>query len=172
MPVKRAAPAATDATRNTPTDQPDLAEIDAVLDACRSLVAISAWSVEAVADQVDLVQLRILVVLTTRGASSLRDLAGTARLHLTRASRACDRLVSKRLITRTDDPDDRRVLRLRLTPAGEAVVRKVVDARREAIAPVLAQMSATRRTELVRSLRAFAAATSPHGDMSLLAWTE
>ena len=86
-----------------------------MLDACRSLVAISAWSVEAVADQVDLVELRILVVLATRGASSLKDLAEATRLHLSRASRACDRLVGKDLITRSDDPDDRRVLQLGLT---------------------------------------------------------
>jgi len=145
-----------------------------VLDACRSLVAISAWSVEAVADQVDLVQLRILVVLATRGTSSLRDLADSTRLHLSRASRACDRLVGKNLITRSDDPDDRRVLQLGLTPGGEAVLRKVMNARREAVAPVLAAMSTTRRTELVRALRAFAAATGDvgHGDVSSLAWTE
>ena len=143
-----------------------------MLDACRSLVAISAWSVEAVAEQVDLVQLRILVVLATRGASSLKDLADTTRLHLSRASRACDRLVGKNLITRSDDPEDRRVLQLGLTPDGEAVVRTVQDARREAIAPVLAAMSTTRRTELVRALRAFAAATGEvgHHDMSTLAW--
>ncbi len=145
-----------------------------MLDACRSLVAISAWSVEAVADQVDLVQLRILVVLATRGTSSLRDLADSTRLHLSRASRACDRLVGKNLITRSDDPDDRRVLQLGLTPGGEAVLRKVMNARREAVAPVLAAMSTTRRTELVRALRAFAAATGDvgHGDVSSLAWTE
>jgi DNA-binding MarR family transcriptional regulator len=149
-------------------------DVDAVLDACRSLVAISAWSVEAVADQVDLVQLRILVVLATRGVSSLKDLADATRLHLSRASRACERLVGKNLITRSDDPDDRRVLQLGLTPEGEAVVRTVQDARRDAVAPVLAAMSATRRSELVRALRAFAAATGEagHGDVSSLAWTE
>jgi DNA-binding MarR family transcriptional regulator len=149
-------------------------DVDAVLDACRSLVAISAWSVEAVADQVDLVQLRILVMLAARGTSSLRDLADATRLHLSRASRACDRLVGKNLITRSDDPDDRRVLQLDLTPDGEAVLRKVMNARRKAVAPVLAAMSTTRRVELVRALRAFAAATGEvgHGDVSSLAWTE
>lgn len=145
-----------------------------MLDACRALVAISAWSVEAVADQVDLVQLRILVVLATRGASGLGDLADATRLHLSRASRACDRLVGKNLITRSDDPDDRRVLLLGLTTGGEAVVRTVQDARRDAIAPVLAAMSATRRAELVRALWAFASATGEvgHGDVSALAWAE
>jgi DNA-binding MarR family transcriptional regulator len=158
----------------TRTDAVARAEVDAVLDACRSLVAISAWSVEAVADRVDLVELRILVVLATRGASSLKDLADTVHLHLTRSSRACDRLVGKKLITRTDHPGDRRVLQLALTRSGAALVQEVMAARRDAVAPVLAAMSATRRAELVRSLRAFAAASGELGgrDVSALAWTE
>jgi DNA-binding MarR family transcriptional regulator len=169
MVTRRAPRAGTDATSPSAVE-----DVDAVLDACRSLVAISAWSAETVADRVDLVQLRILVVLATRGVSNLKDLADATRLHLSRTSRACERLVGKNLITRSDDPDDRRVLQLGLTPDGEAVVRTVQDARREAVAPVLAAMSVTRRTELVRALRAFASATGEvgHGDVSLLAWTE
>lgn len=170
MPAKRAAGNGAD----TSAVQPGVEDVDAVLEACRSLVAISAWSVETVADQVDLVQLRVLVVLATRGAVSLKDVADAGHLHLSRASRACERLVGKNLITRSDDPEDRRVLQLRLTRAGEAVVRTVMDARREAVAPVLAAMSATRRTELVRSLRAFAAVSGEAGaaDVSSLAWTQ
>jgi len=170
MPPRRAANTRTASS----ADHAGIDDVDAVLEACRSLVAISAWSVESVADQVDLVQLRVLVVLATRGASSLKDVADAARLHLTRASRACDRLVGKRLINRSDDPLDRRVLQLSLTPAGDAVVRKVMNARRDAVAPVLAAMSSTRRTELVRSLRAFADASGSigHGDVSALAWTQ
>jgi DNA-binding MarR family transcriptional regulator len=151
-----------------------LAEVDAVLDACRALVAIAAWSVQTVADRVDLVQLRILVVLTVRDTASLKEVADASRLHLSRASRSCDRLVAKGLITRADDPADRRTLRLALTAAGEQVVRDVMDARRQAAAPVLAAMPATRRTELVRALRAFAAASEHmrEDELSALAWTE
>ena len=161
------------ATTRADTKAQGTDEVDAVLQACRSLVAISAWSLDTVADQVDLVQLRILVVLATRGAASLKDLADAAHLHLTRTSRSCDRLVGKQLITRSDDPEDRRVLQLRLTPAGRAVVRTVMNARREAVTPILAAMSPTRRTELVRSLRAFTAASGAlgSGDVSSLAWT-
>jgi DNA-binding MarR family transcriptional regulator len=170
MPAQRAASSRT----ATAVEHSGVDDVDAVLNACRSLVAISAWSVEAVADEVDLVQLRVLVVLSTRGASSLKDLAETAGLHLTRASRACDRLVGKKLLTRSDDPEDRRVLQLRITAAGEAVVLAVMNARRKAVAPVLAAMSATRRVELVRALRAFETASGDvgHGEVSSLAWTQ
>ena len=161
-------------TKRSAKAEPAAADVDAVLEACRSLVAISAGSLEAVADQVDLVELRILVVIASRETAGLKDVADTAGLHLTRASRACDRLVGKGLITRNDDPGDRRALQLGLTPAGEAVVHSVVDARRQAVAPILAAMSTTRRTELVRSLRAFTAASggSGHENLSALAWTQ
>lgn len=165
------------ATRRARTSTTAAPDVDVVLDACRALVAISARSVEAVAGRVDLVQLRILVVLARRETASLRDVVDATGLHPTRASRHCDRLVAKKFITRTDDPDDRRVLRLALAPAGHKLVRRVVDARRDAIAPALAAMSATRRAELVRSLRAFTVASGEHGatdadDLSTLAWVE
>ena len=45
-------------------------------------------------------------------------------LHLTRASRLCDRLVAAGLLDRADDPANRRQLTLTLTPDGERVVRR------------------------------------------------
>src|SRR4051794_13221783 len=105
-------------------------EMDAVLDACRSLVAVSASSLDVVADDVDLVQLRILVVLATRRSTSLSDLAAITGLHMSTASRGCDRLVKERLITRLEDPGDRRTVRLSVTAAGQDIVDAVVQARR------------------------------------------
>lgn len=151
----------------------DEAEVEAVLVACQSLVAISAWSVQGVADEIDLVQLRVLVVLANRGTTSVSDLAQLTGLHVSRASRNVDRLVRKRLVSRVEDPDDRRTVRLDLTRDGRRVITRVQEARRSAIAPVLEGMSATRRTELVRALRAFAASAGTHqdgGEVASLAW--
>jgi DNA-binding MarR family transcriptional regulator len=152
----------------------DDAEVDAVLHACRSLVAISAWSADAVADDVDLVQLRILVFVASRGSASLKSVVEATRLHPSRASRTCDRMVGKGLMTRGADPDDRRSLELRLTPAGERIVRRVRRARRAAITPVLAEMSKDSRADLLRVLDEFATASGVRGDadLSTLAWTE
>lgn len=148
------------------------AEIDAVLHACRSLVAIAAWSVDVVADEVDLMQLRVLVLIATRGAASLKAVVETTGAHPSRASRTCDRLVSKGLVSRTSDPADRRSLRLTLTPAGERIVRRVRRARRAAIAPALSAMSPHARADLLRALEDFAAASDGRrdGDLSALAW--
>jgi DNA-binding MarR family transcriptional regulator len=150
------------------------AEVDAVLQACRSLVAIAAWSVDAVADKVDVVQLRILVLVATRESTSLKAVVEVTRLHPSRASRTCDRLVGKGFMTRTADPEDRRSVQLKLTAAGERIVRRVRRARRAAITPVLAGMSERSRADLLRVLDEFAAASggSSNADLSTLAWTE
>lgn len=155
--------------RTTGEVPPD--EVDALLDACRALVAISVRSVSAVSDQVDVVQLRILVVIASKKSVSLGEVADATGINLSKASRTCDRLVGRRLVGRDDDPADRRSLRLTLTAAGRRIVRKVMQARRDAIMPMLAAMPAQRRTELVDVLREFTTGVKPESrDLWALGW--
>lgn len=133
-------------------------EVEAVLDACRVLVAITARSMAATSEVTDLLHLRALVVLWSRPSSSLGELADAVGIHLTRASRLCDRLVMRGLVDRADDPVNRRQLVLRLTPAGQQVVQDVMRERAEEIRPILARMSARDRASLVSSLGEFARA--------------
>ena len=81
--------------RHRPTDD---ADADAVLAACRVLVGLSARSIAAVEDVADVAQVRALVVISSRGSVSLGELAVAANLHLTRASRLCDRMVAQGLV--------------------------------------------------------------------------
>ena len=144
-----------------------------MLDACRVLVAITARSMAANPEGTDLLHLRALVVLWSRPSLSLGELADAVGIHLTRASRLCDRLVARGLVDRADDPDNRRQLVLRLTPAGSEVVEQVMQERAEEIRPVLARMSAADRRSLVRSLGAFARAAdglAAH-DLWALGWS-
>jgi DNA-binding MarR family transcriptional regulator len=149
------------------------AEADAVLAASRVLVAISAQSIAAVEDIADLTQVRALVVIASRGSVSLSELSEAANIHLTRASRLCDRLVEKGLLNRADDPANRRQLTLTLTPAGQRVVQKVMRRRREAIQPILErmrkQMTKQRRAELTSLLNEFATAGGEPSDPDLWA---
>ena len=92
-------------------------EADAVLAACRVLMAVSAqvawprWRTRPTVTQV-----RALVVIASRGSVSLGELAAACGVHLTSASRLCDRLVAAGLMDRADDPANRRQLTLTLTP--------------------------------------------------------
>ena len=156
--------------RGRPADD---ADADAVLAACRVLVALSAQSIAAVEDLADVVQVRALVVISSRGSLSLSELASAADLHLTRASRLCDRMVAKGLIDRAEDSANRRQVILTLTAKGQRVVHDVMAHRRAAITPILARLPRQRRAELVAVLRDFAAAGGePSGpDLWAMGWT-
>jgi DNA-binding MarR family transcriptional regulator len=136
-------------------------------------VALSAQSIAAVADVADVALVRTLVVISSRGSVSLGELAAAANLHLTKASRLCDRMVVVGLIHRADDPADRRQLTLTPTPKGARVVRTVMAHRRAVIKPILARLSTQRRAQLVAVLQDFAAAGGEPSDPDLWAmgWT-
>ena len=148
------------------------AELDAVLAACRVLVAVSARSLAAVDDTVDLAHFRALVVVASRGPMSLGELALATGMNLSTASRMCDRLVGMDLLDRTDDPANRRQLRLSLTGAGEKLVARAMDQRRAALRPMLEHLPKRRRAQLVQLLREFAEAggETSHQDLWSLGW--
>ncbi|MEN3300637.1 MAG: hypothetical protein V7633_2695 [Pseudonocardia sp.] len=124
--------------------------------AARVLVGVSAQSVAAIEDTVTLPQLRILVMVASRGPLNLGAVAAGLRVHPSNATRAVERLVVAGLLSRDDDPADRRNLQLRLTDAGRDLVATVMDSRRAAIAGILERMPARRRRTLAAALRSFA----------------
>jgi DNA-binding MarR family transcriptional regulator len=56
---------------------------------------------------------------------SVKDIAHRMNLTSSRLTRIIDGLVKKRFVTRHIDPDDRRIINVRLTKQGEIVARKV-----------------------------------------------
>jgi len=149
------------------------AALDALLLASRTLVAISAQSIAAVVDEVDPVQFRVLVVVASRGPCSLGGVAAAVGLHVSTASRTCDRLVAMGLLDRAASPADRRNLELTLTVEGTALVGRVLRGRRAALEPVLGKLSARQHRRLTTALRDFAAAAGEPSDRALWAmgWT-
>lgn len=148
-------------------------EVEATMLAARALVAISAQSVAAVEDLVTPPQLRVLVMIASRGPLNLGAVARGLGVHPSNATRACDRLVLAGLLDRRDDPADRRNLQLQLTENGRRLVDEVMDRRRHAIADVLERMPALQRTALVPVLVTFAEAAGEMEDEHLwsLGWT-
>jgi DNA-binding MarR family transcriptional regulator len=148
-------------------------DVEATMLAARALVAICAQSVAAVDDVLTAPQLRVLVMIASRGPLNLGAVARGLGVHPSNATRACDRLVSSGLLDRSDDPADRRNLQLRLTDQGRRLVDGVMDRRRHAIAEVLDRMPALQRTALVPVLVKFAEAAGEVPDEHLwsLGWT-
>jgi DNA-binding MarR family transcriptional regulator len=130
----------------------------AVLTASRLLVAISARSLAEVEERVTLPQFRMLVVLSTRGATKLVVLADLLRVAPSTAMRMVDRLIAAGLADRQTNPDNRRETRLRLTDEGRRTVEDVTARRRAEITAIVERLAPSQRATLVEALTAFNAA--------------
>lgn len=131
---------------------------DAVLTASRLLVAVSARSIAAVEDTITLAQVRLLVVLDSRGPMKLIGLAELLAVNPSAATRMVDRLVAVDMVDRRPNPATRREVVIGLTPVGRQVVLGITERRRAEIAGIVARMPEATRYGLVEALIAFAEA--------------
>lgn len=147
-------------TATTPeaSSAPTEDEVDAVMLVAQLLVAVTARSVAEAEPPISLPQLRVLVIVASRGPQSVGAVAGHLCVHPSNATRTCDRLVASGLLSRTENPVDRRRLRLELTAAGRALIRSVMDHRRARIEALLERVPAEERLALMPALRSLAAA--------------
>ncbi|MFG1707392.1 MarR family winged helix-turn-helix transcriptional regulator [Nonomuraea sp. M3C6] len=73
-------------------------------------------------------QLKVVMVLSITGSASGQDLAHNLGVGLGTVTGIVDRLVAQGLVSRHEDPQDRRVRRVELTPAGAALVEEINNA--------------------------------------------
>lgn len=142
---------------------------DAVLMASRVLVAVASRSIAAVDDTVTLPQFRALVVLD-HADRTVGELAHELRVQPSTATRLCDRLVAKRLVTRATDPDNRREVTITLSPAGRRLVHGATARRRAEIAGIMERVPNRQRSAIVRALHAFRAAAGEEPAASPVPW--
>jgi DNA-binding MarR family transcriptional regulator len=138
---------------STVTQEQELA--DAVLTASRVLVAVAARSLAAHEGEISLQQYRALVVLASRGPQRPRDLALALGVDPSTATRLCDRLVQKHLISRRRQGQDRREVRLDLTPSGDELIASVTARRRAEIKRIVDAVPPGKRAALVDAFAAF-----------------
>lgn len=137
----------------------DSAQVDAVVRAANVFLRVAAQSVAEVEDVVTTPQLRVLVLIANRGPQNLGAVAVELGVHPSNATRTCDRLVHAGLIERGEDTQDRRLSRLVLSARGRELVEQVISHRREAVAAVMAHLSADMRASLVAAMDAFGQAS-------------
>ncbi len=137
--------------------------VSAVLTASRVLVAVSASSLAEIEETVTLTQFRTLVVLHTRGKTNLNGLADALDVNASTAMRMIDKLLAAGLVTREENPANRREVVLDLTRNGAELVARVTERRRAEIARIVRRMPTSLRDDLVKALSTFAdAAGEPH----------
>ena len=146
--------------------------VESVLTASRVLVGIAARSLTAAEGEVTLAQYRTLVVLQARGPQSLLQLAEELQVVPSTATRMCDRLVRKGLITRGSVEGNRREVELSVTDEGAAIVNLVTRRRRAEITRIVGRMSESGRADLVEALQEFARAADEPADQAwFLGWS-
>lgn len=146
--------------------------VQALMRASRAFVALAARSLAGIDGDVTLPQFRALVVLAERGPQRAVDIAEELGVNPSTGTRMCDRLVRKGLVRRLRSTGDRRVVRLRLTPAGRDIVEQVMTRRRADLVGLVAATSALRQPAVIDALTAFAqAAGEPDEQDWWLGWT-
>ncbi|TDD16745.1 MarR family winged helix-turn-helix transcriptional regulator [Nonomuraea diastatica] len=76
-------------------------------------------------------QLKVVMLLAINGSSSGQDLAHALGVGLGTVTGIVDRLVAQGLASRHEDPHDRRVRRVELTPEGAALIEEINNAGHE-----------------------------------------
>jgi DNA-binding MarR family transcriptional regulator len=76
-------------------------------------------------------QLKVLIILSHLGGASGQDLARRTGFGLATLTGIVDRLIAQDLVSRGEDPRDRRVRRIELTPAGAELIDRLTTAGEE-----------------------------------------
>jgi DNA-binding MarR family transcriptional regulator len=103
---------------------------------------------------ISFIQMKVLVTLAGEHDEppTVKYLSESLGLSLASASRAVDGLVKRKLVTRTEDDQDRRVRRLALTDGGHSLSHRILTARLEGLGRFAASLSAAERTKLESAL--------------------
>ncbi|HEY7121363.1 MAG TPA: MarR family transcriptional regulator [Solirubrobacterales bacterium] len=101
-------------------------------------------------------QMKVLVELDSpeEDARTVTALSEELGISPASASRAADGLVRKKLATRVEDPDDRRVRRLALTSRGRDLADRIISARLAGLEEFTASLSSEERQKLEAALEA------------------
>ena len=124
----------------------------------RTLIAIVARTLTEMEREISVPQLRVLVLLSSRGQLNLSAVAQHLDVNPSNASRTCDQLASGGMVTRTTDDADRRNVFLELTDDGASLVADLMTHRRRLVDGVVSRMSAADQRALAEGLEAFSAA--------------
>lgn len=97
-------------------------------------------------------QFRVLVFLQNHPESSVSEVADFCGLHLPCMSRHIDVLVDRQLLTRNQDPNDRRRLQLSLTPEGLALLKQTHEEAQQGMAKRLESCSPQQRQAIIEAM--------------------
>jgi DNA-binding MarR family transcriptional regulator len=106
-------------------------------------------------EQLTQVQLLCMRFVYLHPDCSVGDIAAGLGVSNAASAKLIDRLVKKYILTRTEDPLDRRVLKIKLTAAGDDLLSKASRIEQERFNGIIDQMSPEAVQALAEGLKAF-----------------
>ena len=107
-------------------------------------------------------QLKSLFFIRNQGSTNLSTLATALGVTPTNTTGIIDRLMKQGLVSRTENPEDRRMLILRPTHKGEELVNKLRARRRDYMFEILSHMSVDELTDLLKGLTSLIEVSEKH----------
>jgi DNA-binding MarR family transcriptional regulator len=132
--------------------------IEEIVQAHHAISRAIAASVPSVWMDLDLsmAQLKTLMTLYNRGPVSIGHIAECLGIGQPTASHLVDRLVQTQLVSRTEDPHDRRRTLAQLSPGGEELAERINQVRFRTLRRWLAQLDDATLAAYLQSSRALA----------------
>jgi len=103
-------------------------------------------------------QLKSLFFISNRGQTNLGSLAAALKVTPTNTTGIVERLVKRGLISRTENPEDRRFLVLKTTTRGEQLVSELRQRRSERMREILGRLNDSDITRLKTALKSLVVA--------------
>jgi DNA-binding MarR family transcriptional regulator len=110
------------------------------------------------AGSLSIVHLHVLTVLEASGPLAMGKVAEALDVSIASATGIVDRMESRGLVERLQQPGDRRVVLVQPTPAGRAVFNDLESQRRAAITRILERLTDDELSSFLMGLRAMSAA--------------
>ena len=102
--------------------------------------------------KVTLPQLAILELLFRSGELNMSDMARSMNVTTAAMTGIIDRLVRDRYVVRTAVPNDRRIIKIKLTTKGHKIANNVIEQRRHLITRIFGTLSHAEREEYLKIL--------------------
>ena len=118
--------------------------------------ALSSMAEPLISTPITMQQLKVLTMIAIDPERATgHELAGQLKVSVASMSGLVDRLVEHGMVSRFEDPTDRRVRRLSVTPEGSATIRNLLSSSGKMPTPVLRRLSIEDLRALVQGILAF-----------------
>jgi DNA-binding MarR family transcriptional regulator len=107
-------------------------------------------------------QLKSLFFIAREGSTNFRKLAAALGVTPSNVTGIIDRLVEQGLVSRRENPEDRRELLLQTTEKGKALLTNLRESRRSHMSRILAHLSLEELSYLVQGFTALVKAAEAH----------